>query len=94
MKLVPALFMVLIAFGGERRLWRCVVIFLAVSAAFGGAVWAASMLAGSGFSGGRLYIPVSWRVLALSFAQCYACLLYTSRTLADVVYEADDADRA
>ena len=53
MKLVPALFMVLIAFGGERRLWRCVVIFLAVSAAFGGAVWAASMLAGSGFYGGR-----------------------------------------
>ena len=53
MKLVPALFMVLIAFGGERRLWRCVVIFLAVSAAFGGAVWAASMLAGTGFYGGR-----------------------------------------
>ena len=65
MKLVPALFMVLIAFGGERRLWRCVVIFLAVSAAFGGAVWAASMLAGSGFYGGRLYIPVSMRVLVL-----------------------------
>ena len=59
MKLVPALFMVLIAFGGERRLWRCVVIFLAVSAAFGGAVWAASMLAGSGFYGRRLYISPS-----------------------------------
>lgn len=74
MKLVPALFMVLIAFGGERRLWRCVVIFLAVSAAFGGAVWAASMLAGSGFYGGRLYIPVSMRVLVLSFALCYAAV--------------------
>ena len=72
MKLVPAVFMALIAFGGERKLWRCLVIFLAVSAAFGGAVWAASMLAGTGMYGGRVYLPVSTRVLVLSFALCYA----------------------
>ena len=71
-KLVPAVFMALIAFGGERRLWRCLVGFLAVSAAFGGAVWAASMLAGGGMYGGQVYLPVSTRVLALSFALCYA----------------------
>lgn len=72
MKLVPAVFMALVAFGGERKLWRCLVIFLAVSAAFGGAVWAASMLAGTGMYGGRVYLPVSTRVLVLSFALCYA----------------------
>ena len=71
-KLVPAVFMALIAFGGERRLWRCLIAFLAVSAAFGGAVWAASMLAGGGMYGGRVYLPVSMRVLVLSFALCYA----------------------
>lgn len=74
MKLVPAVFMSLIAYGGERRLLRCVVIFLAVSAAFGGAVWAASMLAGTGLYGGRLYLPISMRVLILSFALCYAAV--------------------
>lgn len=74
MKLVPAFFMALIAFGRERRLWRCLVIFLAISAAFGGAVWAASMLAGTGMYGGSVYIPVSMRVLVLSFAICYAAV--------------------
>ena len=68
MKLVPAVFMALIAFGGERRLWRCLVIFLAVSAAFGGAVWAASMLAGTDAYGGQVYVPVSMRVLGKSVA--------------------------
>lgn len=74
MKLVPAFFMALIAFCGERRLWRCLVIFLAISAAFGGAVWAASMLAGTEMYGGSVYIPVSMRVLVLSFALCYAAV--------------------
>lgn len=73
-KLVPAVFMALIAFGGEQRLWRCLVGFLAVSAAFGGAVWAASMLAGGGMYGGQIYLPVSMRVLVLSFALCYAAV--------------------
>ncbi|NCB51990.1 MAG: sigma-E processing peptidase SpoIIGA [Clostridia bacterium] len=70
MKLALAGFMSLIAFGGERRLLRCFIVFLAVSAAFGGAVWGASMLAGASVTG-RLYIPVSLRVLTLSFAVCY-----------------------
>lgn len=70
MKLALAGFMSLIAFGGETRLLRCLIVFLAVSAAFGGAVWGASMLAGTSVTG-RLYIPVSFRVLVLSFAVCY-----------------------
>ena len=75
MKLVPAALMALIAFGSERRLGRCLVIFLAISAAFGGAVWGASMLAGYDASG-PAYVPVSWRVLVLTFAM-YAYLKYT-----------------
>jgi stage II sporulation protein GA (sporulation sigma-E factor processing peptidase) len=70
MKLALAGFMSLIAFGGEKRLLRCFIVFLAVSAAFGGAVWGASMLAGTSVTG-RLYLPVSLRVLVLSFALCY-----------------------
>ena len=81
MKLVPAVFMALIAFGGERRLWRCLVIFLAVSAAFGGAVWAASMLAGTDAYGGQVYVPVSMRVLVLSFALCYAAVSLVFRRI-------------
>lgn len=81
MKLVPAVFMALIAFGGERRLWRCLVIFLAVSAAFGGAVWAASMLTGTDAYGGQVYVPVSMRVLVLSFALCYAAVSLVFRRI-------------
>ena len=72
MKLALGGGMALIAYGGERRFFRCAVTFLAVSAAFGGAVWAAGMLAGG--SGGGAYVPVSSRVLALSFAVSYAAV--------------------
>ena len=81
MKLALAGFMAVIAFGGERKLLRCFVVFLAVSAAFGGAVWAASMLAGNPFPG-RLYIPVSLRVLVLSFALCYCAVSLVFRRAA------------
>lgn len=74
--------MSLIAYGSERKLWRCTGAFFAVSALFGGAVWAAGMLAG-GYGASALYVPVSWRVLALSFGICYAAVsLLFRRTLA------------
>ena len=63
----------LIAFGGEAHWARCAVVFFAVSAAFGGAVYAASMLAGVSPGSGAL-VTVSGRVLALSFAVCYAAV--------------------
>jgi len=53
-----------IAFGGERQALRCVLLFFAVAAGFGGAL---TLLAGSG--GGLL--PLSFRALALSFLFCY-----------------------
>ena len=63
----------LVAYGRERRFWRCCAMFFAVSALFGGAVWAAALFAGYDAAAG-LYVPVSFRVLALSFAACYAAV--------------------
>ena len=47
MELVSAALMGLIAFGGERRMFRCMAVFLAVSATFGGAIWALSLQTGA-----------------------------------------------
>jgi len=46
-ELCAAGFMGLIAFGGETRLFRCLAAFLAVSASFGGMVWAVALRQGS-----------------------------------------------
>ena len=62
-KLAAALLMGLIAYGGEQSFLRCSAVFLAVSAVFGGVLWAVSI------SGGFEL----W-VLALSFAVCYTAL--------------------
>ena len=70
-KLICGLLMALIAFGGEDKLWRCCLTFFAVSALFGGAVWAISLQNGGNFGSGA-YIPVSLPVLILSFALIYA----------------------
>ena len=65
-KLGCAMLMALIAFGGERKPLRCGAVFLGVSAAFGGGLWAIAA------AGGRpVFDP---RVLILSFALCYAGL--------------------
>ena len=66
--------MTLTAFGGQRRLWRCFAGFLGVSALFGGAVYAASLIRG----GGRGPLRLDMRVLLMAFAVCWAAvsLLY------------------
>lgn len=64
---------VLAAFGTLKRFWRLCLAFFAVSAALGGAVYAASLLSG-GVPEGGVYTPVSMRVLILSFAVCYVGL--------------------
>lgn len=73
-KLAAGAAMCLIAFAREQRLWRCMGIFLAVSAGFAGALWAVSMLGGTGMQGGVLYLPINGKVLAVTFAVAY-CLL-------------------
>lgn len=68
-KLCAAGAMSLIAYGGEKRPLRCCAVFLAVAAAFGGALWAMSMSAGAGGAA-----PLSLGVLIPAFALCYAGL--------------------
>ena len=64
----------LLAFGAERRPLRCALVFLGVSAAFGGAVWALGGARPAGIADGR--------VLLLAFALCYAAVrLLFSRQL-------------
>ena len=86
MKLALGAAMALIAFGGEAHLVRCTVVFFAVSAAFGGAVYAASMLAGVSPGSGAL-VTVSGRVLALAsllFAVGGAILLFQGEAYSGV----------
>ena len=71
MKIALGCLMALISFGGEAGLARCTAVFFAVAALFGGAVYAASLLAGADPLGGSV-APLTWRVFALSFAVCYA----------------------
>ena len=73
MKLLCGLGMALAAFGGQGRPLRTGLVFLAVSAAFGGAVWAVCLLFGSA-APNRLYAPVSLPMLAVCFSLSYAAL--------------------
>lgn len=77
-KLLAGAALPLVAFGTGRRATRAVLVFFAVSAAFGGAVYAACSLAGASLTRG-LYIPVSLKVLVLSFALCYAAFTLVFR---------------
>lgn len=79
-KLAAAGLMAVIAYGGETRLLRCLVVFLGVSAAFAGAVFAFAFISGSPVAG-TFYVPVSLRVLAVSFALCYAAVSLVFRRL-------------
>lgn len=80
-KLVSGILMALIAFGKEEKLLRCTLVFFAVSALFGGAVWAISL--GSGVSAsGAVYIPLSMPVLVFSFGIIYAVLSLAFRCTA------------
>lgn len=77
-KLVFGALMALTAYGGEEKLLRCCLVFFAVSALFGGAVWAISLQNG-GSIGGSAYISVSFPVLVISFALIYAVLSFVFR---------------
>lgn len=70
MKLALGVLMALIAYGNEQRFWRCAGVFFLVSALFGGAVLAASLLSDAEPLGG-VFVSVSLRTLALSFGACY-----------------------
>jgi len=71
MRIVSGASMVLIAFGSKRGLLRIGLIFFAVSAAFGGAVFALSLFGGSPSPTGQLFLPINLRMLLITFAICY-----------------------
>ena len=71
-RLGAGLLMGLIAFGGEERPLPCVLTLLAVSAAFGGALYALSELGGG-------MARLSFRLLLASFLVIYALLKLLSR---------------
>ena len=79
-KLLCGIVMVFLAFGGQGRFIRSCAVFLAVSAAFGGAVWAVSLLLW-GFHPKMPYISVSMPVLAVSFALCYGVITLSFRRI-------------
>lgn len=72
MELVSAGIMGLIAFGGEERLLRCLGVFFAVSASFGGAVWALTLHAGEA--------ALDLRLLFFLFALFYLILSIIARS--------------
>ena len=56
----------LTAYGGQRRALRCAGVFLALSAALGGALWALEL--------NFAYIDLDLRMLTVCFLLCYAAL--------------------
>lgn len=70
-KLGAGLIMALVAFGGEERYFRCAAVFMAVSAAFGGFMWAIELAGG--------HPTFDTRTLVVSFALCYALLAVVFR---------------
>ena len=75
-RLTWGVLVVLLAFWSSRRLLRQVLIFFALSCAFGGGILAISLLGGRGLtlSGGVLYSSMDLKIVLLSAAGCYGVL--------------------
>lgn len=71
MRLVSGGTMVLIAFGGKRRILRLGLLFFAVSAGFGGLIFAIGLMAGGAAYDGQFLLPISLKVLVAAFGVCY-----------------------
>lgn len=70
-KIGAGLVMAAVAYGGEARSVRCAAVFMAVSAAFGGFMWAIELAGG--------HPAFDMRTLAVSFAGCYVLLSWVMR---------------
>lgn len=71
-KIAAGILMALIVFGGQKKFFRVCLVFFAVSAAFGGAVLAVSLLGGTDILSSGLFVPVTFKILVFSFALSYA----------------------
>ena len=74
MRIVSGVFMVLLVFGGQKSLLRLSLIFFAVSAAFGGMIFALSLMAEDFVPSSGFAFPVSMQVLIASFLLCYGAI--------------------
>jgi len=74
MRIVSGVAMVVIAFWGKQGLLRLGLIFFAVSAAFGGVIYAVSLAIGGSLIDGHVQLPISMPVLIVSFAICYGVM--------------------
>jgi len=74
MRLVSGAAMILLAFGGKRGFLRLALIFSAVSAAFGGTIYAVSLMTGGPTYDGHHVLPISLKVLVVAFALCYGVM--------------------
>lgn len=75
-KLGSAMLMLLLGFGGSRRLLRVTLVFFGLACAFGGGIFAIGLLGGRGLTlrNGILYSMMDLRILLLSAAGCYVVL--------------------
>ncbi len=83
-KIGVAVVMVLVAFGGAKRLLRVTLVFFGVAAAFGGGIFAIQLLgqSGSTFGSGVFYSAMDIRLILLSAAGCYGLITLVFQRLA------------
>lgn len=75
-KLSAAVLSLLAGYGGSRRLLRVTLVFFAVSAAFGGGIFALELLGGRGLTlkNGIFYSAMDLKLILLSAAGCYVLI--------------------
>lgn len=83
-KLGAAVLMLLVSFGGARRLIRVTFVFFGLACAFGGGIFAIGLLGGRGLSmnNGILYSAMDLRIILLSASVCYVLLTLVFRRTA------------
>lgn len=83
-RVASAALMMVVSYGGSRRLFRQGVLFVALTCAFGGGVVAIGLLGGTGLSLGHgvFYSALDLKVVLLSAAVCYGVLTLVFQRLA------------
>lgn len=91
-RLASAALMLVVSYGGSRRLLRQGILFVALTCAFGGGVVAIGLLGGTGLSLGHgvFYSALDLKMVLLSAAVCYGVLTLVFRRLA--VHSAADGE--
>ena len=83
-RLASVVLMMLVSYGGSRRLLRQGVLFVALTFAFGGGVVTIGLMGGTGLSLGKgvFYSALDLKVVLLSAAVCYGVLTLVFQRLA------------